>query len=855
MADPNVANARSPNLETFYNRPRDLRRARPPDITILKNETRVPLRPERLSKRESKIGIRSIFGKSKTVKDKKAAEEPSSQRESSRHGGIRNSLAEIGNWPQRLQHSRSELSLSSPASSRSTVPDTPSSMSQTRQGSIGVSKSKSHQPASSKSRGSVTTFDPPPLFQMYPQAIKHATLPTCLTSIDALVRLGGSKSNLTQNDPSRSDLALDQDESEKKKKSKSAPEWTDKIYSLITSGYLLQYAAEGSFDRLPEKVLHLTRDSAAYATDLIPGRHWVVRVASSTDADGNPSSDTKSFRTKLALRGTEKRQVSNMLLVFESPEIMDTWLAILRREIESLGGKKKLSETGKAEGDDETAMLRAQASQRTLVVRDPDRFSRILSQDFSWTPGSVPVDSNESETPNPRMSESTLDDVSTTVSMISSDGLRLENLRDSGGGISGNRFSFISSGQPTIVSSAGSSPVNSPIRESFSSYDDDCQGPPAMTSPVPMQEARPRPNAAAIVNRRQSMQMMIPHFDPDVDLSIHPDPASPNVLSSALDGRHQSVPNFSIPQTVNRRYSTMNLPSSSSGVSQQQVPDRDGSTRPLRRSSPMALSVSRPLSIVLDQPSPRAPYSSTLSTSRVLSQKVSGGLPSRSASQPHATSKLRPQERSEASKRNFSLFPRQPGNLAQRSGGATTNTGHRAKGNSHSSVEIPAHPRAGTGQPHAVRPVQAEIRSRMSAPEPIRRAASSLEMRRGWTTPTARQLAYKRTTIIAESSSSRNRHSFIYAKQYNLPSIEETGLAPPPLFPPNRSAPSLRTPQETPSTPEQPLAVDASPKSLLSRRSLPQLAEGPPPAPPPTCALPPIPGKRSSTPAPSSIKV
>jgi hypothetical protein len=32
---------------------------------------------------------------------------------------------------------------------------------------------------------------------------------------------------------------------------------------------------------------------------------------------------------------------------------------------------------------------------------------------------------------------------------------------------------------------------------------------------------------------------------------------------------------------------------------------------------------------------------------------------------------------------------------------------------------------------------------------------------------------------------------------------------------------------------------------LLSRRSLPQLVEGPPPAPPPSCALPPIPQRAS----------
>ncbi|KAL7628081.1 translation initiation factor eIF3 subunit g [Parahypoxylon ruwenzoriense] len=571
MVEPNVAITRSMGLEALQNRSRDLRRARPPDITILRNELKVPLRPEGLTKRESRIGLRNIFSKSKTGKDDRIPEGASFPRETSRHGGIRNSLAEIGNWPQRLQPSRSELSLlsSPPTSLKSPASKAPLSPAQPRQNSNGIGKSKLRPPVPPKTRGSVTTFDPPPLFKMYPQAIKHATLPTCVASIDALARLSESKSSLLRNESSRSDLALDQieasglerkGESERKKKSKSTPEWTSKIYALVTSGYLLQYAAEGPFDRLPEKILQLTRDSAAYATDLIPGRHWVIRVASFTDANGNPSSDTKSFRSKLALRGVEKRQISNMLLVFKSPEAMDAWLAILRREIESLGGKKKLSETGKAEVDDDATMLKAQASQRTLVVRDPDRFSRIVSQDFSWTQENALIDPNENDSANPRMSESTLDDGS-TLSMVSLDGQRLDSLRDSGSGNSGNRFSFVSSGQPTIVSSPGSSPINSPIRECFPSHGDDYQSQPIQASlPPPTQEVRPRPNAAAIVNRRQSMQMMIPGFDSRIDIGGHSHSALPTTLPPVHEIKPQFVPNFSVPHTVNRRYSAMNLP-------------------------------------------------------------------------------------------------------------------------------------------------------------------------------------------------------------------------------------------------------------------------------------------------------
>ena len=35
------------------------------------------------------------------------------------------------------------------------------------------------------------------------------------------------------------------------------PELVNKIYILVTAGFVLQYAGDGAFDRLPEKVLKL----------------------------------------------------------------------------------------------------------------------------------------------------------------------------------------------------------------------------------------------------------------------------------------------------------------------------------------------------------------------------------------------------------------------------------------------------------------------------------------------------------------------------------------------------------------------------------------------------------------------
>ncbi|KAI1410840.1 hypothetical protein F5Y13DRAFT_166935 [Hypoxylon sp. FL1857] len=852
----------SPTLEALQNRSRDLRRARPPDITILRHENRVPLRPERLAKRESRIGLRSIFSKSRPGKDDKIVEEPSIK-DPSRHMGKRSSLADLGSWPQRLNPSRSEISLSSSpqASLKSPTSVASSSSSRLRQNSNGVNQSKLRPQASPKTRGSITPFDPPPLFKMYPQAIKHATLPTCLTPIEALARLNDSKTSLTQDDFSQSNLTLSQVEAsglgskfdgDKKKKSK-APEWTSKIYALVTSGYLLQYAAEGPFNRLPEKILHLTRDSAAYASDLIPGRHWVVRVASSTDADGNPSSDTKSFRSKLALRGAEKRQVSNMLLVFESPETMDTWLAILRREIESLGGKKKLSETGKPETEEDTAMPKAPTSQRTLVVRDPARFSRIVSQDFSCNQENALADPTEesdaAEPPVERVSESTVDDGSSLVSL---EGQRLDSLRDrdsgsgsGSSGCSGNRLSFVSSGQRTIISSAESSPTTSPIRESFSSHGHEY----LQKALPPTPEVRPRPNAAAIVNRRQSMQTMIPGFDPRLDAAGRPTSILPSTLTSVHESKHQFVPNFSVPHTVGRRYSAMNLSAVASRTDQPQL-DRDGPIKPPRRSPPTKLAISRPLSIVLDQPSPRSPYSPTVSTNKGPTVQAPDSPSMFAAPWTGNTPNPKPQAKKETPR---SQIPKRITEEAQL-GSTTPDMGSNIRGNIRSSQQGSARPYPETDKSLAVRPARSQTLEPIEAPEQIRRASSSLEMRRASTTPAFGHQSIKHAIILSEGSTRPNRHSLIYPKQSSLPSIEEPAytLAPPLTCSPKRSAPSLKASQQEEAS-KQFLTVDTSPKSLATRRSMPHLAEGPPPAPPPTCALPPLPRKRSTN-IPRSIK-
>jgi hypothetical protein len=81
----------SGTLEVLQSHHAPLRRSRPPNIdTMVAEENRVPLKAEKASRRESRLGLRSLFSRSKTPKDLGIPETPTS------HGtyGSRTSLAD-----------------------------------------------------------------------------------------------------------------------------------------------------------------------------------------------------------------------------------------------------------------------------------------------------------------------------------------------------------------------------------------------------------------------------------------------------------------------------------------------------------------------------------------------------------------------------------------------------------------------------------------------------------------------------------------------------------------------------------------------------------------------------------------
>ncbi|KAF3354411.1 hypothetical protein VdG1_07490 [Verticillium dahliae VDG1] len=591
-------------FETLQQQTSHHRRARPPALQLVaSDENRIPLRADRtadrpitdkMQRRESRLNLRNIFGRSKTPKD---VDEAPLQRELNRSGGIRNSLAEFGNWPSYKQSPRSEITPileSHPISPLvATHPPVNHDIANKQRAPASAAKPKT-QPAPYKSpRGHLATWDPPPLFQAYPQAIKYAHLPAPILSADTILRHNERKGSLTIRED-LTQLSPDDDPTgEKAKKHRREPsgsaskqEWTTKIYVLCTSGYLLQYSGEGHFDRLPEKMLQLSKDSAAFVSDALPGRHWVLQVSSAMEADGMTSTDSRSLFSRLPFRVTEKRSASNYLMVFEGAEDMESWITILRREIEALGGKKNTTETGRLRMDGSFVQLKSQSSQRTLVVRDPSRFSRVAPPEFSWhaNKSRSDVDSSTIIAESDAIMDPSIDDVSTTNSVTSNEGRQLDSLRDSA-----NRLSYISSGQRTIVTSTNSSPACSPIRDAFNSPEE-----PSWQD-MPLQ-LRPRPNAAAIMDRRQSMQTMnfgVVHPSGDAQYSgVAPEAPKP-----------APTPNFSVP--ICKRYSLVKSASVDSiAHAGETTRPRETFMRPQRRAPPTALSMARPLSIVTDHPSP-----------------------------------------------------------------------------------------------------------------------------------------------------------------------------------------------------------------------------------------------------------
>jgi hypothetical protein len=836
------------NLQSTFS---STQRARPPlmEFPSESEANGVPLKPNKLHRLDSNGGLRGIFWRNKVDKNVvlPVREEPPAS-------VIPEKAPMIGKNLPRSSSLKRVATLPHPTPAALATPQTGS---KTSRMNLRPKSVKHTKPATKSSPRSSTkslpkppprtsaAWDPPPLFQAYPQAIKHATLSASTLSADSILRISNHKrTNSLRDDfgqthpnverPEQSAAAKKAEKAKNKHRrqvsgSISKADWTQKIFVLVTSGYLLQYAGEGSFDRLPEKMMQLGKDSVAFASDVIPGKHWVLQISQSMNADGTPMADSRSLLSRLTFRGGDyRRTATSLLLVLNSAEEMDSWIAVVRREIEALGGKKHVSETGKPKPDEKIMQLKAQPSHRYLIQRDSDQFSNPASPSSPsfvtppWSNEEGLQDKLEDAASALSRPLSTIrlstGHRSVATSVMSHDGLQLESLRDST-----NRLSYMSSGQRTLVTSQCSSATSSPVLESYPSFE--------LPPKISVEDARPRPNAAAINERRRSMQtMQIPSLD------APPQPKNyrhSTFVPSRSPKSHPPALNFSTP----KRSSRILLPDTPKPpvptiVTTTPTPShpRDSILKGSRKGPPPALNVVRPLSPVEDSPSPskRRPtvYTPTESSFKMVQQVKASvvSIPPRSPSVlatptspvdlPRQMSSLMPLHATEAAHLNFQFPNRLSSMQALRD---------RADLAPEAPVRPAPLPPAGLTTPlpsspyypeHDTPIVHDHEMEKESPPSLPIFANSKQNLRR----PTSMQIRPLSSTPSSKS-----------------PKI-------PPISRDLREAKATSPASIAVLSPSfQRLKVEAHSKAVANRKSMPTLVIGPPPAPPPDCALPPLP--------------
>ncbi|MCJ1343194.1 hypothetical protein MMC31_001386 [Peltigera leucophlebia] len=325
---------------------------------------------------------------------------------------------------------------------------------------------------------SLGSWDPPELFKAYPQSIKHARLRAPALHIKGILhqyeekKPGGLEQGMAQNVEQFKRYVGRKKEKELDLKQRILENncWAEKIYVLATSGHLLEYAGEGPFDRFPEKLMPLGSESVAFASDAIPGEHWVLQVSRIASDDGTASSaGSKPIFKKLWFGNHKKRSTSTFLLVFDNPDDMNSWLVVIRKEIEALGGKKYRPDVDVLKTADEAPKeLRERPSRQDLVKRDPNRFADETNHPASANSNQIGTSNRRdlSTTTLKRQSMATQESVespSLSNATVSTDQAQLERLKET------PRASYVSAGGRTM--SRASSLEPSPARAAFSPED------------------------------------------------------------------------------------------------------------------------------------------------------------------------------------------------------------------------------------------------------------------------------------------------------------------------------------------------------------------------------------------------
>ncbi|CAZ80180.1 unnamed protein product [Tuber melanosporum] len=360
----------------------------------------------------------------------------------SRFGGKSKSLSNIITKPE---------AFTKPVeSSRPSVPSTPVTPSMKRSLSIPVFNTcatSDHSP-SSPSRKS---WEPVPLSEAFTQAIRMASLSASSLSMETLIRRNSERG---KNPKDRRGRILHRSHASTRSVDL---DWTRKTFVLI-EGFLLQYAGDGPHDRSPEKTLQLTSTSIAFASDVIPGRPWVLQVYRSAGPDGSLLPERKgSFLSKIAFKGPAKNTAVSLLLVFDGAEEMDAWMGCIRAEASRLGEgnvNKPVSEVVSGIREEEEG-----------EEQDDPRHSRrfVIDRAVGSVGGGTVSDENTSKRASTYY-RSSLDAGRSFTTTVSGDHILLEHLR-------GSRLSSLSStcGARVPTVSPDTSPERSSTRNKRSS--------------------------------------------------------------------------------------------------------------------------------------------------------------------------------------------------------------------------------------------------------------------------------------------------------------------------------------------------------------------------------------------------
>ena len=336
-------------------------------------------------------------------------------------------------------------------------------------------------------RGKSAPWEPPPLFQVYPQSVKHATLITPTPPSETIIRLAQERQS-KQSEQSDGDVrgATKQHRDRRLHKSQahelnSSRDWAEKVFVLVTEGYVLRYSGTGNHDRLPEKILPLCSVTAAFVTDVIPGKPYVLQIAQISNENGTINPEISRDTLKRAnLKNEMKRAASAFLLVLEDPKEMNAWLVAVRREIMAFGGRVYRQEIFGSDGveddddDDEQKdapphAIQRMPSERYLVKREPNRFSLKPPEvptppieDSIHERGRAQASKGPALSPTNRYSLATTDSTNSRYksdTTASIDQVHLDRLRES------PRQSYVSIDAKTASTSRCSSMERSPVAD------------------------------------------------------------------------------------------------------------------------------------------------------------------------------------------------------------------------------------------------------------------------------------------------------------------------------------------------------------------------------------------------------